>query len=243
MLKQLVLNFASIFIMVIAAVYQLNAQADTVIIRGNVIDSYTRKPVSGVSIINPKSNEPHVTDGRGAFYFPIIKTDTLFLFYPGYRTTKFSVSDSILRYEYALLLYMEPLNTGLNQSVIIKAPKTLEDIEAERKKLGTTPKELERPIIEPFSSPISALYELLSNRAQEREKLKNQIIEDDRRRIFKELLNYYNENGLIDLPEDHYDSFINYCNLPIEFLKYNTDYEITKTVIDAYRKYIRQQGW
>jgi hypothetical protein len=219
------------------------AQYDTVTIRGNVIDSYTRKPLSGISIINPKSNEPHVTDNRGAFYFNIQKNDTLFLFYPGYKTAKFSVADSALKKEYTLMLYVEPLNTGLNQSVIIKAPKTLEDIEAERKKLGLTPKELERPIIEPFTSPISALYELLSNRAQEREKLKKQMVEDDRRRIFKELLNYYNENGLMDLPEDHYDRFIDYCNLPIEFLKYNTDYEITKTVIDAYKKYVRQQGW
>ncbi len=70
------------------------AQYDTVTIRGNVIDSYTRKPLSGISIINPKSNEPHVTDNRGAFYFNIQKNDTLFLFYPGYKTAKFSVADS-----------------------------------------------------------------------------------------------------------------------------------------------------
>lgn len=219
------------------------SQTDTVTIRGNVIDSYTRQPVSGVSIIDPKSNYPRVTDNRGAFYFTILKTDTLFLFYPGYKTAKFSVSDSVLKKEYALLLYIEPLNTGLNQSVVIKPNKTLEDIEAERRKLGTTPKELDRPIIEPFTSPISALYELLSGRAQEREKLKKQIIEDDRRKIFIELLKYYNESGLIDLPEEHYEQFINYCNLPLDFLKYNTDYEITKTVIDAYKKYVRLQGW
>jgi len=136
---------------------------------------------------------------------------------------------------------IEPLSTGLSQGVIIKGHKSLEEIEAERKKLGTTPKELDRPAMV-ITSPISALYEMFSGQAQQREKLKGQIKEADRRKIFKELLNYYNDNGLIDLPEKNYEEFIDFCNLPIEFLKYNSDYEITKTIIAQYNKYGRQSG-
>ncbi len=219
-----------------------DAQLVSATLNIKVYDSYTNKPLAGVSIIDPKSSITRGTNGRGEVSFITAKSDTLFLFYPGYRTAKFSVADSADKSEYQLKLFMEPLSTGLNQSVIIKAPKTLEDIEKERKKLGTTPKELDRPIIAPFTSPISALYEILSNRAQEREKLKKQIKEDDRRKIFKELLNYYNENGLIDLPESNYEDFIDFCNLPIDFLKYNSDYEITKTVIELYNKYGRLNG-
>jgi hypothetical protein len=218
------------------------SQSDTVRIKVSVHDSYTKRALSGVSVINPKSNVTISTDGKGTFDALIHRTDTLFLFFPGYQTTKFSVSDSAVKNEYALHFVMEPLTTALSQPVIIRAAKTIEQIEAERKKLGITPKELERPEIEPFTSPISALYEILSSRAKEREKLKAQIKEDERRKIFKELLNYYNENQLIDLPEKNYEEFIDYCNLPIDYLKYNSDYEITKTIISLYKKYARQSG-
>ena len=107
--------------------------------------------------------------------------------------------------------------------------------------MGITPRELERPELS-FTSPISALYELLSNRAQEREKLKKQMKEDERARIFKELLRYYNENGLIDLPEEYFDDFDRYCNLPPDFIKTASDYDITKTIIGLYQKYSRLNG-
>lgn len=217
------------------------SQSDTVTIQVTILDSYTLRPLAGVSLINPKSAITLSTDGRGYVAEKIMRNDTLFLFYPGYRTAKFSVSDSAVKSEYVLRFVLEPMSIGLNQPVIIRAPKTLEQIEEERKKLGITPKELERPEVS-FTSPISALYEMLSSRAREREKLKSQIKEDDRRRVFKELLNYYNENGLIDLPEENYEEFINYCNLPLEYLKYHSDYEITKTVIDLYYKYGKLSG-
>ena len=218
------------------------SQADTVTLKVTVTDAFTKKPMAGVSVIDQKSSITYATDGKGFVEDQIHKSDILFLFYPGYHTVQFSVKDSVFKTRYVLHLFMEPLSTGLSGSVNIKGTKSISKIEEERRKLGTTPKELQRPEINPFSSPISALYEILSARAKEREKLKKQIVEDDRRKIFKELLNYYNENHLIDLPKDHYDDFINYCNLPLDFLKYNSDYEITKTIVTLYGKYSRLSG-
>ena len=218
------------------------SQADTVTLKITVTDAFTKRPIPGVSVIDQKSSITFATDSKGFVEDKIHKQDILFLFYPGYHTVQFSVKDSVLKNQYVLHMYMEPLSTGLSGSVNIKGTKSISKIEEERRKLGTTPKELQRPEINPFSSPISALYEILSARAKEREKLKKQIVEDDRRKIFKELLNYYNENHLIDLPKDHYEDFINYCNLPLDFLKYNSDYEITKTIVTLYGKYSRLSG-
>lgn len=229
-------------LVLVIAVTVAHAQKDTALLKLYVYDSYTQRPLSGVSIVNPNGSLTHATDGNGFVNMKINRTDTMFLFYPGYRTAKFMITDPTIRAEYSLNISMEPLTSGLNQAVIIKAPKTLEQIEEERRKLGQTPKELDRPIIAPFTSPISALYEILSDRARQRDKLKSQIKEDDRRRIFKELLNYYNENELIDLPEKYYEEFIDFCDLPLEFLKYNSDYEITKTIIDKYKSYSRLNG-
>lgn len=215
---------------------------DTITIKLNITDSYSKARLSGVSIINPQSGYTLASDGSGTATIQVPKSEQLFLFYPGYKTTKFSLSDSAANAVYTLNIALEPLTATISQPVIIKAPKTLEDIEAERKKLGITPRELERPEIV-FTNPIGALYDVLSSRAKERETLKRQIEEDDRRKIFKELLYFYNENKLIELPEEYFDEFITYCNLPTDFIKHSTDYEITKTIIGLYKKYGLDKGF
>ena len=230
-----------ILLMLCSSSHFLFSQTETVKMKLTVTDSYTNKTLAGVSIINPKSSTTLATDGKGYLEEMINKSDTLFLFFPSYRAIRFSVADSAPKKEYVLHLMLEPFSTGISRDIIIKAPKTLEQIETERRKLGITPKELEKPAVS-FMNPISAFYEMLSRHAKEREKLKTQIAENDKDKVFKELLNYYNEKKLIDLPEDHYDNFIRFCNLPTEFLKNHTDYEIMKTVKTFYDKYAKLSG-
>ena len=236
-------SYMRIFCLILGVLFSSSAfsQADSVKIHVTVIDGYTKRPLSGVSVINPKSSVTFATDARGAIDESTLRRDTLFLFYPGYKTVRFSVNDSVVRNEYSLHFTLDPLTTGLSQPVIIHAQKSLEQIEEERRKMGLTPKELERPELS-FSSPISAIYEMLSGRAHEREKLKEQMKDDEKRKIFRDLLRYYNENDLIDLPEKNFEEFITYCNLPEDFLKYSTDYEITKTIVTQYNKYGRESG-
>lgn len=218
-----------------------SAQTDSVLLKLTVLDSYSKRPLSAVSIINPRTGSSSTTN-NGMYEEKIDKKDVLFIFSPGYQTVKFSLADSAYRPAYILHYVLEPLSTGLKGAVVIKAPKTLEQIEKERQSLGITPKELDKPNIDPFSSPIGALWDMLSARSKEREKLKKQMVEDDRRRIFKELLRYYNENGLIDLPETYYDDFIDYCNLSLDYLKTNTDYVISRDIVALYQKYGRHNG-
>ena len=217
------------------------SQSTKVKIKLSVFDGYSRRALAGVNVIDPKISETFATDGSGYAEHQIYQRDTLFVFFPGYKTIQISVADSVAKSEYALFIFLSPFAIGLHD-VIVKAPKTLDQIEEERKRLGITPKELDRPKLEPFSSPISALYEVFSARAKEREKLKGQLQEDDRQKVFKELLNYYNEKKLIDLPESHYDDFIKFCNLPLDYLKTHSDYDIMKTVTTSYKKYIRLSG-
>ena len=233
----------SLVLLVFIMVLGMAAKADdTISVRLRVTDLYSKTKLGGVSVINQQTGITLATDADGIVDLIGPKGEPLFLFYPGYRTARFTLTDSAGKENYNLYIAIEPLSFTLNQPVVIKAPKTLEDIEAERKKLGITPRELERPEIV-FTSPISALYDILSNRAKERDKLRQQMAEDDKRRIFKELLRYYNENGLMDLPEEYFEDFITYCNLPTDYLKVSTDYEITKTVIGLYKRYGLDRGF
>jgi hypothetical protein len=167
----------------------------------------------------------------------------LYLFFPGYKTIRFSVADSTSESSsYFVNLTFNPLSTSLSQPVIVRPKKDLDDIEKERKNLGSMPRELMKPEIE-FMSPISAIYDLVSARAKERNKLRKQYLDDERRRIYRELFDYFREKQLFDLPEEYYDQFIDYMNLPVEFLRESSDYTITKTLLDNYKKFGIDRGF
>jgi hypothetical protein len=211
-------------------------------ISGQVIDIYDRNPVSGVSVIIPRAGTSIATDGEGRFTISCNKRDTLFLFLYGYQTQRFSMADSANKAQYHPVFEFDRLTATTSRPIIVRPRKDLNDISKEREQLGKIPKELQQPDV-PITSPISALYEQLSARAKERTKLREQMQADERTRIYRELFDYYKEAGLFDLPDEYYDQFINYLNLPVDFLKYNTDYTITKTILDSYKKFGLQKGF
>lgn len=218
-----------------------NVAKAQVTVSGRITDADTKRGLSSVSIVVPKAGVTFVSAGDGTFNFKIEKNDTFFLFLPGYQTIRFSLSDSAFKDEYVLYFQMQMFYAEA-KPVIIKPKKDLSKIEEERKKLGQTPKELDPPKIEPFTSPISAIYDLLSDDTRQKKKLRTQIIEDNRRRLFYALFDFYRDNKVVNIPEENYDNFIDFLNLPVEFLKYNTDYEITKTIVEQYKRYARFSG-
>jgi hypothetical protein len=235
-------RYLTIFILVLASHYADAQVAPSVHIHGSVVDLYINQPVTGVSVINPKTGQSFPTDLMGKFSITCGKRDTLFLFLSGYQTQRFSMADSIDKTDYYPVFTFDRLSATISHPIIVRPKTTLKDIEKEREALGKLPKELERPEIS-ISSPISAIYDMLSGRAKEREKLHDQVLDDQRRRIYKELFNFYKEEKLFDLPDEYYDQFITYLGLPVDFLKYNSDYTITKTILDSYKKFGMERGF
>lgn len=219
----------------------VNAQ-EKIKVSGVIIDENDKKPIVGLSIILPNSGLSYTTDEKGTFSLYCHQSDDIFFFMPGYKTARISFKDSLVQGEFQVSLSINRLMGTISKPVIIRPNKTLAQIEEERKKLGEIPRELQKVEVA-WTSPISALYELLSDRAKEKAKLREQMVEDQRRRIYKELFGYYNEAKLMDLPEEYYEEFIDYLGLPVAFLKDNTDYEITRVVLAQYRKFGYEKGF
>lgn len=217
-------------------------QAQQVRVVGVIIDRENNKALSGASIINTRINATTLSDNTGSFITYCDRKDTLYLFCPGYETVRIQLLDSTPRVEYTLELYAKPLSTGLKNPVIVRPEKDYEEIEKIRQELGKVPRELIKPDVDPFASPISYLYEMLSGQAKQREKLKEQMLENNRREVLKEFYRFFNKQGLIDLEERYFDDFTDFNQIDIPFLKYRSDYEITSTIMTAYRKYVRMQG-
>lgn len=231
-----------VFFALLAVFFTPFLQGQNVTISGKVLDGYNQRPVSGVSVISSKQNATYLTDDKGLFSISTDKNDTLFLFSPGYRTVRFSAADSVEKLAYFFSFYFAPLSATTSRPVIVRPKKTLEDLGKERKELGSIPREYMKPDMQ-LMSPISALYDLLSSRAKEKKKLRTQYVEDERRRIYKELFDYFKEKQLFDLPEDRYEEFIDYLNLPLEFLQQSSDYEITETLLRHYKRFGIDRGF
>ncbi|HEY0261483.1 MAG TPA: hypothetical protein VGB95_00540 [Chitinophagales bacterium] len=235
-------NKGILLLLLLMGAWRINAQ--DVRVSGKVLDGYTQRPISSVSVISSKQNVSYLTDDAGFFSFSCEKNDTLFLFFPGYRTVRFSAADSALKSSYFFTFYYAPLSATTSNPVIIRPKKTLEQIGQERKELGSVPKEYAKPdFASEVMSPVTLLYDLLSSRAKEKKKLRGQYVEDERRRVYKELFDYFKEKKLIDLPEDRYDEFIDYMNLPLSFLQQSSDYEITETIVRNYKRFGVSRGF
>ncbi len=236
-------TFTTLLLFLLLGCIAPSAIAQSITLSGKVLDGYTKRPVSSVSVIVAEQNVSYMTDAQGRFSLACDKHDTLYLFFPGYKTIRFSVADSTSESSsYFVNLTFNPLSTSLSQPVIVRPKKDLDDIEKERKNLGSMPRELMKPEIE-FMSPISAIYDLVSARAKERNKLRKQYLDDERRRVYRELFDYFKEKQLFDLPEEYYDQFIDYMNLPVDFLRESSDYTITKTLLDNYKKFGIDRGF
>jgi hypothetical protein len=217
------------------------ANAQRVRVTGFVIEKdtdiiHTDKLVSIVG-----TTEAFFTNEVGRFVMYMNKKDTLQLFVQGFKLFKLSLIDSSYKKEYFVKIKLEKLVASTQKAVLIRGAKVINQIEKDIQNASITPPELEAPNIS-MTSVISLLYEQFSRRAQQRELLKEQIFNNNRRMVFAELYRYYNYYGLFELPEKYFNDFTDYHQLPLEFLQQNTYYDITVTLKTKYKQYAALKG-
>jgi len=217
------------------------AQGDTVKLRIGITDSYTKRAVKGASVVDRTTGTTATTDINGYVETKAGRHDQLFIVASGYHALPISVGDSLGDNPFFLHLMIEPFSAGLNQSVIITGNKTLDNIGVDKQHLGITPPELKKPKI-PVTNVVAQLYDKFGHDGKEREALKKDMISDDRWKVMTEYLNYCNDKKLIDLEQDKYGEFINYCDMSIAYLKTHADYEILTAISHKFETFAREKG-
>jgi hypothetical protein len=228
-----------IFVFSILLFTSVNAQRIRVM--GLVMEKDTDIVKTDVLVNIVGSTEAFFTNDIGRFVMYMNKKDSIKLFVQGYKIFKLSLIDSIPKKEYFVKIKLERLETSTQKAVIIRAPKNIKQIEKDIANASLTPPELEAPQIG-MTSVISLLYEQFSRRAQQRELLKEQIFNNNRRMVFSELYRFYNYYGLFQLPEKYFDGFTDYHQISLDFLQQNTYYDITVALKAKYKQYAALKG-
>lgn len=223
-------------------------------LKGQVIDSETKKPLSASHILNLNSVEGTITDDKGNFRLVARANDTVMVSYLGYSSIKIKVTNDLLKGNELLIALYEKSEEV--KEIIIKSSKLIGVLEVDVKQV---PKdkftrikinglrqtyEIGRPKTSDFVSPISQLfqpvemiYKLFGKKPKQLKKLQKIKKEDDLRKIMagkfdREVMMEYLEldrNDLLKLISD--------CNYSEYFVKKASDLQMIEAVLDCYENY------
>lgn len=204
-----------------------------VTVRGVVYDIEDSTAVLSPMIINKSTGKGFYSAAGLPFSITINKNDTLVITAGGYSGFRISYRDSAWRSEYKIRIGLR-MRVQQVQSVTIYPLKELEQIKKEREKLGVKFNyQVDRPL-EMAASPVTALYERFSRRGQSMKLVAELENQDRQREVLKDLFRLYVKADIIELQEEEFDKFIIYLNLPEEFLKTASDYDLVAAVKARY---------
>lgn len=192
-------------------------------------------PLPYVDVANRRLQLGFSSNKDGYFNTRMLRTDTLILLKKGYVPQKLTLKDSLPKEEYIFTLRMPRVPIELTE-VQISAIKTHQQIRQSINQLALKSTDL-HPDAQPMLNPLSYLYELISRKEKEKRLAANLEVEASKRIVLKELFRLYNAYDIIDLPEDDYDNFISYLNMPYEFLQRVNDYDLAVTIKRVYKAY------
>ena len=90
-------------------------------------------------------------------------------------------------------------------------------------------------------NPISLLYERFSKIEQSKRKVAEMEDEQLRRGVLKDLFHIYIKHDIINISDDEFDAFIDYCNLSDDFIKTVSDYELVTEIQEKYEEFERMK--
>lgn len=205
---------------------------------GKVLNENGEAPFESLFVVNRRTRTGNFAESSGLFQITMNATDTLMIGAMSYTTKYVSFLDSLPRDTYNVKVVLMPLEIELEQ-VDIFAPRTLREIFEEVEELGYDEKDDMVYGVNALRSPITALYVAFSRRERKKREAMRIINEDKKRDLLKELFKKFVHHDIINLDDDEFDDFIDYCNVNEEFMMAASQYEFIMFIKHRYKNYKR----
>ncbi|MBK8847911.1 MAG: hypothetical protein IPO27_15825 [Bacteroidetes bacterium] len=213
-----------------------NDSLRSVQLTGTVIDAETKMPINNLMLINLRTRQGIFSGATGGFSFKMLHSDTLLISAPGYTNQKICLVTEdyqpVIKKQIALTILKVQL-----KEVTVFAPRDLEEIQKDIEKLGYQKKDYVIDGADAMQSPITFLYQQFSKRERAKREIAERRNDDRRRELLRELLAKYVANQIIDLDNDKFDNFIDFCNVNDQFLKSASQYEFIMFVKKKFEFY------
>ncbi len=223
------------FIFCLAAI-TLSAQAPLITVRGNVFDRNDSLAAPSAIILNKRTSTGQTSSPGTFFSITGLKTDTFLITSGGYEVRRFCFADSILKESYTIRIGLQ-LKINTLTPVAIYPIKDLGQIQKERAAIEKEQTRQALGVVGAVSSPITYLWEHYSREGRSRETVAILENEDRKREILKDLFRTYARVGVIEMEEEEFDAFIAYLNIPEEFLRSASDYDLAVMIRHKFLQY------
>lgn len=212
------------------------AQEQPVTVRGKVSGGDGEHTFYDLMIVNRRTRNGSFGNTDGTFAITALRNDTLLIGAGGYVTRTLLLSEFADSDLGDLQVTLRPWAIEL-KPVAVLPERTLKEIQADIAKLGFNEKDYRATGINAFESPITFLYQEFSRRERSKRQVAELRNEDRKRELLRELLQKYVEYDIINLSDDSFDDFIDFCAVPDEVIKGLSQYDFLIYVKKKYELY------
>ncbi len=209
---------------------------ELVTIHGRVSATAQEHAYYDLMIVNKRSRSGIFGNADGTFTVQALRTDTLLIGSVGHRTAMITMADSVPKESYTVQVRLQPLSVQLAEVEIISS-RTLAEIQKDIEKLGYREEDYRISQVDALQSPITFLYQEFSRRERSKRLVAQMRNEDRKRELLKELLQEYVAYDIINLSDEAFDDFVDFCAVPDEVIKGLTQYDFLVWVKKKYELY------
>lgn len=221
-------------VVVILSLPFAKAQCDEIYLRGRVVDTLNDRGFYNLMVINLTTQQGVFGQPSGKFGVYVNPGDRIAFSVRGYEKVIISVPGSdICALDTIIVL---PTNVQEFDPVAIHPIKSLETIKEEREELSLRET---RSVtgVDVLQSPITALYERFSKKAQSQRKVAEMEHQDNINNVLKDLLRLYVSYDVVYLEEEQFTAFIHFLSIDEHFLKTASDYQLITYIKDKLEHY------
>jgi hypothetical protein len=215
------------------------AQGGDITINGHAVDRNGNSTLVNVMVVNQHSGTGLFANTMGMFMITAQRSDTIMITARDCAVKKICFRDSVNKDKYNVLVKLDTIRFELND-VYIHPAATLPEIHKSIDNLGVKQTNTYKTV--DISSPITALYERFSKLERSKRKVAEMEDNDARRQVLKDLFHLYIKYDIINLSDNDFDNFLDYCNFSDEFIKQASDYELVMAVKQRYQQFSRKNG-
>lgn len=225
-----------------------------VYLKGQVVHTKTKKPLSAAHILNLNSVRGTITNDKGLFELPTKVNDTILVSYLGFASIKLKVTNDLLKGNELLIALYEKSEEV--KEVVIKSTDLIGVLEIDIKqvpkdrftriKINGLPQtyEVGKPRKRNFSSPIAAifnpvdfLYSHFGKKPKKLKKLKKLKKEDNLRKMLAGKFDREVMMEYLEMDSQQLTELLTDCNYSEYFIKKASDLQIIEAVLDCYENY------
>lgn len=219
----------------LVAIPHVSAQEE-VTVRGRVVAQGHQGGYYDLMVVNKRTRTGSFGNADGTFLTRMLRTDTLLVGLGGYVTKPFTVRDSVPKAQYDAVIVLTPWTIVLPEASVL-SERTLKQIQQDIAKLGYRESDYRVSTVDALQSPITFLYQEFSRRERSKREVARLQNEDRKRDLLKELLHKYVEYDIINLSDDSFDDFIDFCAVPDAVMQGLSQYEFLIYVKKKYELY------